>query len=411
MGTAPAPGLTPPVPARGPPGRGPPRPAGTTRSLAGVTVFLDHAAGTRLRPGALDAMLPWLADRPANPSAAHGPGRAARAVVDEARDAVAELAGADPARVVFTSGGTEAADLAVRGTLALLGGRPVASAVEHAAVLAPVRAAGGTTVAVDGDGIVRPEVLAAHLGDHPGTTLVSIQAANNETGAVQPVADLVEVVRSHAPGARVHSDAVQAAAWLDLPALLGGADLVGLSSHKLGGPRGAGALVLGPGIDVAPVLLGGGQEKGRRAGTVDVAAVVGFGAAARAALAERDEAVARVTALRDRLAAGLTAVGGVTLTAPGARRLPGIVHVCVEGVEREELVLLADRDGVALSAGSACASGALEHSHVLVAMGVPGEQARGALRASLGWDSTEEDVDRAVAVLARAVERLRRAAA
>jgi cysteine desulfurase len=364
-----------------------------------VTVFLDHAAGTRLRPEALDAMLPWLADRPGNPSSAHAPGRAARLALDEARDAVAELVGAEPGGVVFTSGGTEAADLAV------------AAAVEHAAVLAPVRAAAGSTVGVDATGVVRPEVLAAHLDRHPDTTLVSVQAANNETGVLQPVAALVEVVRERAPGARVHTDAVQAAPWLDLPALVGDADLVGVSSHKLGGPRGAGALVRRGDADVAPVLLGGGQEWGRRAGTVDVAAVVGFGAAVRTVLADREATSARVVRLRDRLGAGLTAIDGVTPTAAGAPKLPGIVHVCVAGVEREELVLLADRAGVALSAGSACASGALEPSHVLVAMGLEPTRSAGALRASLGWDSTEADVDRAVAVVADVVARLRRAAA
>jgi cysteine desulfurase len=376
-----------------------------------VTVFLDHAAGTRLRPEALDAMLPWLADRPGNPSSAHAPGRAARLALDEARDAVAELVGAEPGGVVFTSGGTEAADLAVRGTLGLVGGHAVAAAVEHAAVLAPVRAAAGSTVGVDATGVVRPEVLAAHLDRHPDTTLVSVQAANNETGVLQPVAALVEVVRERAPGARVHTDAVQAAPWLDLPALVGDADLVGVSSHKLGGPRGAGALVRRGDADVAPVLLGGGQEWGRRAGTVDVAAVVGFGAAVRTVLADREATSARVVRLRDRLGAGLTAIDGVTPTAAGAPKLPGIVHVCVAGVEREELVLLADRAGVALSAGSACASGALEPSHVLVAMGLEPTRSAGALRASLGWDSTEADVDRAVAVVADVVARLRRAAA
>lgn len=388
-------------------------------------MFLDHAAGTRLRPEALEAMLPWLYGVPGNAASAHAPGRAARAALDEARDVVAELVGADPGDVTFTSGGTEAADLAVRGTLARVGAggatsdRPLAlcSAVEHPAVLAPVVAAGGGTVEVDERGVVSASALEEALrtcaGDVDGgaVALVSIQTANNETGVVQPIPRLVEVVRRWAPGAAVHTDAVQAAGWLELPAVTTGSDLVGVSSHKLGGPRGAGALVCRGDADVAPVLLGGAQERGRRAGTVDVAAVVGFAAAARVVLDEREREAARVARLADRLLAGLAAIDGVEVTVPTGDRLPGIVHVCVRGVEREELVLLADRGGVAASAGSACASGALEPSHVLVAMGVDPEAAGGSLRLSLGWDSDADDVERALEVLTGVIGRLRGSAA
>ncbi len=373
--------------------------------------YLDHAATTPLRPEARAAMLPWLGERFGNPSGAHRVARAARQVVDEARDVVAEVVGCRPGEVVFTSGGTEADNLAVRGVHAARPGRVLCSAVEHEAVLGPVGHLGGRTVPVDGRGVLDLDALAGLLT--PDTTLVSVMVANNEVGTVEPVDAVARVVREHAPGAAVHADAVQAAAWLPLPDLLAGVDLVTLSSHKVGGPQGVGALVVRQGTPLRPLVLGGGQERELRSGTHDVAGIAGFAAALRAVLARRDETATRVRRLRDRLADGLlAAVPGAVETGAGRDgRLPGMLHLCVPGVESEALLFLLDEAGVCASAASACASGAQQASHVLAAMGVPADLARGALRLTLGWTTTEADVERAVAVVPRAVARLREVAA
>jgi cysteine desulfurase len=386
--------------------------------------YLDHAATTPLRPEARAAMLPWLGERFGNPSGAHRVARAARQAIDEARDAVAEAVGCQPGEVVFTSGGTEADNLAVRGVHAARPGRVLCSAVEHDAVLGPVAAVGGDTVPVDGRGAVDLDALARALA--PDTTLVSVMAANNEVGTVQPLAQAAEVVRRLTPRAALHADAVQAAPWLALPPLVAGADLVSLSSHKLGGPQGVGALVVRRGTPLRAQALGGGQERELRSGTHNVAGIVGFAAALRATLPTRDETAGRVRHLRDRLARGLvaavpgTVVTGTTATsgtadradaghAPG--RLPGCLHLCLPGVESEALLFLLDEAGVCASAASACASGAQRASHVLAAMGIPAERSRGALRLSLGWTSTDADIDHALATIPAAVARLQAVAA
>jgi cysteine desulfurase len=326
--------------------------------------------------------------------------------------------------VVFTSGGTEADNLAVRGVHAARPGRVLCSAVEHDAVLGPVAAVGGDTVPVDGRGAVDLDALARALA--PDTTLVSVMAANNEVGTVQPLAQAAEVVRRLTPRAALHADAVQAAPWLALPPLVAGADLVSLSSHKLGGPQGVGALVVRRGTPLRAQALGGGQERELRSGTHNVAGIVGFAAALRATLPTRDETAGRVRHLRDRLARGLvaavpgTVVTGTTATsgtadradaghAPG--RLPGCLHLCLPGVESEALLFLLDEAGVCASAASACASGAQRASHVLAAMGIPAERSRGALRLSLGWTSTDADIDHALATIPAAVARLQAVAA
>jgi cysteine desulfurase len=397
--------------------------------------YLDHAATTPLRPEARAAMLPWLGERYGNPSGAHRVARAARRAVDEARDAVAEAVGCQPGEVVFTSGGTEADNLAVKGVHAARPGPVLCSAVEHEAVLGPVASVGGGTVAVDGRGVVDLDALAGALG--PDTTLVSVMAANNEVGTVQPLAEVADVVRRRAPGAALHTDAVQAAPWLDLPALVAGADLVSLSSHKLGGPQGVGALAVRRGTPLQAQALGGGQEREVRSGTHNVAGIVGFAAALRVVAASRDETAARVRRMRDRLAGGLLAAipGTVVTGEPGplaagsrgdgpageaaptpdsgaaAGLLPGCLHLCLPGVESEALLFLLDEAGLCASAASACASGAQQASHVLAAMGVPAERSRGALRLSLGWTTTDADVDRALATVPAAVARLQAVAA
>jgi cysteine desulfurase len=375
----------------------------------GDFTYLDHAATTPLRPEARDAMLPWLGGAFGNPSGAHPVARRARQAVDEARDAVAEVVGCRPGDVVFTGGGTEADNLAVRGVHAARPGPVVCSAIEHEAVLGPVELVGGRTVPVDRHGTVDLDALGAALA--PDTTLVSVMAANNEVGAVQPIADVVDVVGRRAPSAAVHTDAVQAAPWLDLREVAAGAGLISISAHKFGGPQGVGALVARRGTPLRALTLGGGQERELRSGTHNVAGIVGMAAALRAVAAGRAATAARVGALRDRLADGLLrAVPGTVETGVDGgdrrRRLPGTVHLCLPGVESEALLFLLDEGGLCASAASACASGAQQASHVLAAMGVPPEAATGALRLTLGWTSTDADVDRALEVIPAAVARL-----
>ena len=382
--------------------------------LAPPEAYLDHAASTPTRPEVVEAMVPWLAEHYGNPSGSHARARAARRAVDEAREPVAELLGCAAGEVVFTSGGTEADDLAVNGVLDAVGGRALCSAVEHHAVLDPVLHRGGSTVAVDATGVVDLGDLARQLSapESAPVTLVSVMAANNEVGTIQPLAEVADVVGRHAPDAVVHTDAVQAAAWCDLSILAAPAALVSLSGHKIGGPKGVGALAVRPGVAVAARLRGGGQERGRRSGTHNVAGIVGLGVAASLVLTHRASTAARLVTLRDALEAAVTTVAGVrsTLTRCGGsppERLPTICHVCVEGVSSEALLFLLDDAGIAASAASSCASGATEASHVLAAMGVPPEVARGSLRFSLGWTSDDVVVDRVAAVLPDAVARLR----
>jgi cysteine desulfurase len=381
--------------------------------------YLDYAASAPLRAEALAAMLPLLEHPAANPSSQHGQGRAARAAVETAREQVAALVGAAPAEVVFTSGGTEADNLAVKG--AVLARPPgerqlVCSAVEHHAVLdaaAWAEADAGARVdlaPVDGHGRVETDRLAALL--EPGrTALVAVMAANNEVGTGQPVTAVAEL--AHAAGAVLLCDAVQAAGLPGVDLAGDGIDLLALASHKLGGPTGVGALVVRPGTALRPLLHGGGQERGLRSGTLPAAAIAGFGAAAAAALSERraGTAAASLTALRSHLLAGLRAlvpdleVNGPHDPPSGAAGggLPGLLSVRFPGRRAEDLLLLLDRYEVACSAGSACASGAVTPSHVLVAMGRDPSEARETIRFSLGHASTQADVDAAVAAVAQAL--------
>jgi len=381
--------------------------------------YLDYAASAPLRAEALAAMLPLLERPAANPSSQHGQGRAARAAVETAREQVAALVGAAPAEVVFTSGGTEADNLAVKGTVLARppeGRHLVCSAVEHHAVLdaaAWAEADAGASVdlaPVDRLGRVDPDRLAGLL--RPGrTALVAVMAANNEVGTGQPVAAVAEA--AHAAGAVLLCDAVQAAGLPGVDLAGDGIDLLALASHKLGGPTGVGALVVRPGTGLRPLVHGGGQERGLRSGTLPAAALAGFGAAATAALAERHTGAATTLAtLRSRLLAALRtlapdlevngspAPAGAIASGPG---LPGLLSVRFPGRRAEDLLLLLDRHGVACSAGSACASGAVTPSHVLVAMGREPAEARETIRFSLGHASTQADVDAAVAAVAQAL--------
>jgi cysteine desulfurase len=377
-----------------------------------MSAYLDHAASTPMRAEAAEAMAPFLHGLHGNPSGSHRWAREARRRLDDARDVVAEVLGVEPGEVVLTSGGTEADNLAVHGVIGATGGRALCSAVEHHAVLDPVLRSGGATVAVDAAGRIDLAALAAALDGDPSIALVSVMVANNELGTVQDLAAVADVVRSHAPGAVVHADAVAAAPWLDLRGLP--VDLLSISAHKFGGPKGSGALVVRSGTPLRAVQLGGGQERERRSGTPDVAGAVGLAAALAASAAERDATGARVSALRDRLLAGLLAAipDAVDTVAAGRTlgqvdRTPGTVHLCIPGIDSEPLLFLLDEADLAASAASSCASGALAASHVLEAIGVGPGLARAALRLSLGWCSTDADVDHALAVVPAAVARLR----
>jgi len=368
--------------------------------------YLDNAATTAMRPEAVVAMLPFLTERFGNPSGAHAASRSARLAVDEARDTVARCLGCGPGEVIFTGGGTEADNLALAGVVARRGGTVVCTAVEHHAVLHATRALGGRVVAVDEDGVVDLGALADALdGD---VAVVSVMLANNEVGTVQPLAEVAALLAGRAPQAVLHTDAVQAFPWLDVATLAAGAHLVAVSAHKFGGPKGVGALVARDGVALAPILHGGGQERDRRSGTHNVAGIVSMAAAMEATVAARAADNARVGALRDRLADGLlSAVPGARETGRRAGRVAGNCHLRFEGVESEALLVLLDEMGVYASAGSACASGALEPSHVLRAMGMSATEALSSLRLSLGPATIAADVDLALAAVPRAVARLR----
>lgn len=372
----------------------------------GMVAYLDSAATTPLRSEALEAMLPLLTEGFGNPSGAHAVARAARKALDEAREQVAELLGARPAEVVFTSGGTEADNLAVLGGHAARPGAVVCSAIEHHAVLHAAATLGARTAPVTAEGVIDLDALAGLLSSE--VSLVAVMAANNEVGTVQPVPAVADLVAEHAPQAQMVCDAVQAFSWLDVAQLTARVGLVTVSAHKFGGPKGVGALVVRRGSRVRPILHGGGQEHDRRSGTHNVAGVVGMAAAMAATAAERTAVVERVGRLRDRLADGLVAaVPGVVETGSRRHKIAGNCHVTIAGVEAEALLVLLDAEGICASAASACASGATQPSHVLAAMGIDGPRAAGALRLSLGRASTEGDVDAALAAIPPAVERLR----
>ncbi len=384
------------------------------RSLRGVEeqlnrqVYLDHAASTPARPEVVEAMLPWLGEHPGNPSGSHRMARDARRAIDDARDAVAALVGMDPGGVVFTSGGTEADNLAVDGVLGASSGVAVCCAAEHAAVLEPVREFGGVVLPADAGGRIDLGALAATLESVADIRLVSVMAANNETGVVSPVAEVASLVAERAPDAVVHCDAVQATAWLDLAGTCRGARLVSITGHKFGGPKGAGALVVDGDVPLTPMLRGGGQERERRSGTQNVPAIVGLGRAAELVVADREATAERVAAMRDRLEASLVAtVPGASCTVPdGVERTPAVAHLCFEGIESEALLFMLEQEGICASAASSCSSGAQDPSHVLAAMGIDRAVAAGSLRLSLARATTDEDVDHALSVIPGIVGRL-----
>jgi cysteine desulfurase len=360
-----------------------------------MSIYLDHNATAPLDPRVLEAMQPWLAGMHGNPSSVHRPGRAAHDALESARAQVAALVDAQPAQVVFTGGGTEADNLALKGVCA---GRPdgklLVGAVEHSAVLGPAEAlaeAGWEVrrIPVDSEGRYDLKALDALLAAD-SVKLVSAMLANNETGVLQDVAAIAK--RVHAAGALLHCDAVQAAGKtpVEFPAL--GADLMTLSAHKLNGPRGVGALVMDRRVDLKPLIHGGGQEQGLRGGTENLAGIVGFGKAAALANEELKARTAHSQELRDALEAEVRKLPGVRVFSGGAERLPNTLQFGIEGLDGEWLVMELDKRGIAVSSGSACHSGSGEPSHVLTAMGLEPAIAKGALRISFGLGNTGSDV-------------------
>jgi cysteine desulfurase len=389
---------------------------------ASGVIYLDHAATTPMLPEALAAMVAELANT-GNPSSLHNAGRRARRVVEESREQIAQAYGARPSEVVFTSGGTEADNLAVKGLYwaRQQGSRPrrriLATAVEHHAVLDSVHWLGaheGAQVGwlpVDSLGLLSPQVLRSTIEAAPDDiALISVMWANNEVGSIQPIGELAAVAREH--GIPFHSDAVQAAGQLGVSLAESGATALSVTGHKIGGPVGAGALLLARGEEPVPVLHGGGQERDVRSGTLDTAAIRAFAVAVEHAAAHGQEHAERIARLRDRLIGVVrAAVADAVLNGPepGQRRLAGNAHFSFPGCEGDALLMLLDARGIACSTGSACTAGVAQPSHVLLAMGATEARARGSLRFSLGRTSTEADVDALGAVIGEVVERARRA--
>ncbi len=379
-------------------------------------VYLDHAATTLLRPEALAAMLPFLTEHHGNASGMHSVARTAKTALEEAREITAAALGCQPAEIVFTGGGTEADNLAVKGAAlaARLGGNGdgvVVTAFEHHAVLHS-----GTRLERDGfrlsevgvtpGGVIDLAALAEALDER--TVVVSMMLVNNEIGTVAPLAEIAALVRERSPRAVLHTDAVQAVAFTDVARHASVADLIAISAHKFGGPKGVGALVVRRGTQLQAVIDGGGQERNLRSGTVNVAGIVGMAAALRAVVESRVDDVDRIGTLRDRLRDGLlAAIPDARPTAAGATTVAGTCHLTIPKVEAESLLLMLDREGVCASAGSSCQSGSMDPSHVLLAMGMPKDMALTAIRLSLGWSTTDADVDRALEAIPDAVAQLR----
>lgn len=343
-------------------------------------IYLDNNATTPLKPVARDAMLAAM-EMPGNPSSVHGFGQAQRRIVEDARERVAALAGTSPANVIFTSGGSEANNTILNGISA---DHLITTSIEHPSVLDVNPHS--VQVAVDADGVLELDILREHLSSLPGRALVSVMAANNETGVIQPVVAVAEIVSEF--DALLHVDAIQAAGKIDITPITDAADAVTLSAHKLGGPQGVGAIIIRDGVPFAPLVRGGGQERRRRAGTENVAGIAGFGAAAEAALAEQ-AAFNALADIRDSIEAALGA--DAIIYSKNAPRLSNTSCIGMDGVSAETQVMAFDLAGIAVSAGSACSSGKVEPSHVLRAMGLSDDQAGQTIRMSLGWASEPAD--------------------
>jgi cysteine desulfurase len=378
-----------------------------------MRIYFDHNATTPVDPAVLEAVVRVMRDEYGNPSSVHHFGQRAKAVMDDARTSVAGLIGAEPGELVFTSGGTEADNFALRGVAEALeptGKRHVVSTtIEHEAVLVTLKALAKrgwrvTLLPVDSSGILSPDALAAALTDD--TALVSIMHANNEIGTIQPVQELAAL--AHGRGAIFHTDAVQSAGKIEIDVRKLGVDLLSLSAHKFYGPKGVGALWIRRGTRVATIMTGGKHERNRRAGTENVAGIAGLGAAAQLAKKKLASEGARLAALRDRLEAQiLVTVGGTAVNGTRQPRVPNTTNISFEGIEAESLLIALDLEGIAVSTGSACSSGTLEPSHVLRAMGFPPHRTQNSIRVSLGAANTDAEVDAFLGKLPTVVAKLR----
>ena len=377
-----------------------------------MRIYLDNAATTPARPEVVEAMLPHFTGDGYNPSSLHAEGRAARHALDEARDRVAAELGASRKEIVFTGGGSEADTLAIVGVAHALkecGRHVISSVIEHHAVLHALDALAEdgwevTLLPVTPDGVVEPAAFAAAI--RPDTVLASVMYANNEIGTLQPIRELAAIARE--AGVLFHTDAVQVPAYLPIDAGELGIDLLSVSAHKFYGPKGVGALYVREGTPIHPVVYGGGQEFGKRSGTENVAGIVGMARALELAAGERPEAAARIEALRDRLEAGiLEGVPGVRINGRGAPRLPNNCNVSFAGVQSEHVLVRLDLEGVAVSAGSACTSGALEPSHVIAALGIAEKWMQGVIRFSIGRGTTSDQIDRVLEVVRTGITELR----
>ena len=376
-------------------------------------IYLDHNATTPLLPAVIERMMAVLRDEFGNPSSVHHFGQQAKALLDDARSEVANLIGAEPSEVLFTSGGTEADNIAIRGAAEALettGRRHlVASAIEHEAVLNTLKALAKrgwrtTLLTVDQSGIASPAALREALAED--TAVVSVMHANNEIGTIQPIAELARL--AHERGALFHTDAVQSAGKIAVDVKALGVDLLSMSAHKFYGPKGVGALWIRRGLRVMPLLTGGRQERSRRAGTENVAGIVGMGVAARTASGKMEDEGRRLSALRDRLEAGiLRSVPGTAVNGSASARVPNTTNISFDRTEAESLLIALDLQGVAVSTGSACSSGTLEPSHVLKAMGFNSHRTQNSIRFSLGAANTEAEIVRVIGVLPGIVEKLR----
>ena len=374
-------------------------------------IYADHAATSPMTPAALQAYLRGTERLWANPSSLYGPARQAKAALEGARGELARCLGASPREILFTSGGSEADNQALR-TGAYLGAKAgkrhlLSTKIEHPAVLRTLEALeqeGFDVTLLDPDGLGRVDPAAVEAALRPDTALVSVMLANNEVGTLEPLAEIGKLCRSR--GVLLHTDAVQAVGQIpvDAPAL--GADLLSLSAHKFGGPKGIGALYCRRGLQALPLIRGGGQERGKRAGTEDLPGILAMAAALTEAVSRMAENRDRLQNLRDRLIRGLLALPGVRLNGDPVNRLPGNVHVSFRDIEGETLLLLLDEAGICASAGSACSSGSLEPSHVLRAMGVPSDYLGGSLRLTLGPENTETEIDTILSEVQKALTRL-----
>ena len=380
--------------------------------------YFDHAASAPRRDEVADAMAPWQHGVVGNPSGSHKAARDARRAVEEARDEVAAFLGAKPGGVIFTGGGTESCALAISGVTSLhrrthANSEILISRIEHHAVSDAAEKLAHDFdnvrvgfIDVDRDGVVDLDSLMSQLSDD--TALVSVMAANNETGVLQPLDGVSSLSKSIIPGGVLtHSDAVAAASWVKLATMTATTDMISICAHKIGGPVNSGALILRSDIALEALIPGGGQERGRRGGTVDVAAAVGLAAALRVTTKELDDVVDRVLDLQEKLVAAVSLIPGCVVTGRAALRVPGTVHVTFDDLASDELLFLLDQEGVCASAAASCSSGAANPSHVLAAMGVSRERARGSVRLSMGAETTDADVDAVIAILSNVVFRLR----